>query len=132
MVSEMLKYEVTTHTYEFIQVVLVRSINEKVTRTRMPNSFPFTTPALCQRERCSMVDEQQERRIRDINGSKGHPTLLELYDLRPCFLKHYTNIWDFSKHFHHVLTHSKSERNPTKSVFCLKKDGIIFILLSYI
>lgn len=104
MYSQLFHYPVIAATFNFSQVPLKKKLTERVAVTAPINNFKETKPILCRpNNRCS-IQRQQLLRIHDLNGTKGLPSLQELYDLRPCYLRCFRNLWEYNDCFHHQLT----------------------------
>lgn len=101
MYSAMMHYPAITSTFNFTQVPLKKKLTQRVAITGMINDFKETKPLLCLGQRQCELHPRQLLRLTDLNGTKGLPSLQELFDLRPCYWKHFRNLWHYNDCFHH-------------------------------
>lgn len=112
MWSILLGYPFIETSYEFTEIRLSKKITDKVLVASPLNDFIVTEPFICQpSDQCSLTN-QQFNRLRDLNNSKGNPSLQELFDMRPCYLLGFRNLWLFVDCFSHILTENVTKNNP--------------------
>lgn len=120
--SELFSYPITHTTYDFIRLNTETQITERCSRNSKEHSSRWTTSLKCETPTCCEMEIEQFHRLRDLNGSKGPLKMTELFDLRPCYLMQYEDIWSFAKTFEHGSS-SKSENDPLLTRYDLDKHG---------
>lgn len=104
MRSQLHHYPTVKSTFQFAQIVLKKKITDKVNAGGRINAFNTTRPIGCQENQSCAVSPQQILRLNDINGTKGFPSLQEIFDLRPCYFSCFTNLWTFTECFEIIKT----------------------------
>lgn len=117
-------YPFVESTYDFYHMPLCKNVNARVAAMAKVNDYLTTIPTECSVNGSCQLSSQQLTRLRDINSSKGLPSIQELYDLRPCYLRGFRNLWVFVECFHHILTVNVMKKDAANAIHDIKKHGI--------